>query len=282
LALGGFSAEGATLADLFGGGSITVGNSRFSNWELISLDATAAPAPLLSQISVNPITNDLTRPGLSYVANGQLTTLGINAIDLALRFRVQALTDGKSYVDQELGLTSFHFGAGTGLAYLTQELASPTGADLGATLVMADKGSNFFQLSDDASFAHHFSLSVTTSIFVTGLAATDTVDLSTFTQRFAQTGPQSPAGDFDVDGDVDGRDFLVWQRGGSPLPNSSSDLATWQANYGTIANLTATLTAVPEPSTAGMALIGTTAMLLSGARSAKRKTRPHSLRAELE
>jgi hypothetical protein len=39
-------------------------------------------------------------------------------------------------------------------------------------------------------------------------------------------------GDFDRDGDVDGRDFLVWQRGGSPTPFSASDLAHWQANYG--------------------------------------------------
>jgi hypothetical protein len=39
-------------------------------------------------------------------------------------------------------------------------------------------------------------------------------------------------GDFDHDGDVDGRDFLVWQRGGSPTPFSASDLANWQSNYG--------------------------------------------------
>lgn len=34
-------------------------------------------------------------------------------------------------------------------------------------------------------------------------------------------------GDFDFDGDVDGRDFLIWQR--NP---SVGDLADWQANYG--------------------------------------------------
>ena len=60
-------------------------------------------------------------------------------------------------------------------------------------------------------------------------------------------------GDFDVDGDVDGRDFLLWQRGGSPNgtpggPVSAADLADWQANYG-FPPLTATSTAVPEPGT---------------------------------
>jgi fibronectin-binding autotransporter adhesin len=47
-------------------------------------------------------------------------------------------------------------------------------------------------------------------------------------------------GDFDLDGDVDGRDLLVWQRN-----TSLGDLADWQANYGTEA-LSASF-AVPEP-----------------------------------
>ena len=37
----------------------------------------------------------------------------------------------------------------------------------------------------------------------------------------------------DGDGDVDGRDFLVWQRSGSPAPLSAGDLADWQDSYGT-------------------------------------------------
>jgi hypothetical protein len=40
-------------------------------------------------------------------------------------------------------------------------------------------------------------------------------------------------GDFDSDGDVDGRDFLRWQRGQSTTPLSSGDLADWRNNYGT-------------------------------------------------
>jgi hypothetical protein len=49
-------------------------------------------------------------------------------------------------------------------------------------------------------------------------------------------------GDFDEDGDVDGSDFLLWQR--TP---SVGDLAAWQTNYGLSAT-TATATTVPEPS----------------------------------
>ncbi len=57
--------------------------------------------------------------------------------------------------------------------------------------------------------------------------------------------PIVSTGDFDYDGDVDGRDFLAWQRGRSPLPLSASDLATWQGDYSS--PFTANI-AVPEPS----------------------------------
>jgi hypothetical protein len=48
-------------------------------------------------------------------------------------------------------------------------------------------------------------------------------------------------GDFDGDGDVDGRDFLIWQR--NP---SVGNLADWQTNYGQSTLFTSR--AVPEPS----------------------------------
>lgn len=55
-------------------------------------------------------------------------------------------------------------------------------------------------------------------------------------------------GDFDNDGDVDGSDFLLWQRGGSPNPRTAADLASWSAGYGG-ANLSVAVIAVPEPCT---------------------------------
>ncbi len=57
-------------------------------------------------------------------------------------------------------------------------------------------------------------------------------------------------GDFDNDGDVDGRDFLLWQRGGSPSFLSAGDLADWQTNYG--AGALHAVTAVPEPAAFGL------------------------------
>jgi hypothetical protein len=55
------------------------------------------------------------------------------------------------------------------------------------------------------------------------------------------------AGDFDLDGDVDGRDFLTWQRN-----QTIGNLADWQANYS--ANDQAIVATIPEPN--GVLLLG--------------------------
>jgi hypothetical protein len=66
--------------------------------------------------------------------------------------------------------------------------------------------------------------------------------------------------DFNGDGSVDGRDFLIWQRGfggmGSPSTGDANgdgevnaeDLSIWQTQYAIVPELTANSAAVPEPS----------------------------------
>lgn len=63
----------------------------------------------------------------------------------------------------------------------------------------------------------------------------------------AYLGTQAP-GDFDSDGDVDGHDFLVWQR----YPEVGS-LVAWRANFGALA---AANVAVSEPASAAILLVG--------------------------
>ena len=67
---------------------------------------------------------------------------------------------------------------------------------------------------------------------------------------------QSLTGDFDFDGVVGGADFLLWQRGGSPNPFSAEDLAAWETNYGATYSLSAVSSAVPEPSSLLILLVG--------------------------
>lgn len=67
------------------------------------------------------------------------------------------------------------------------------------------------------------------------------------------------AGDFDLDGDVDGADFLTWQRG-VPGTYGAADLADWESNYGAgtpaAVNLGGATAAVPEPATVLLAIAG--------------------------
>ncbi|NOY40572.1 MAG: PEP-CTERM sorting domain-containing protein [Planctomycetes bacterium] len=63
-------------------------------------------------------------------------------------------------------------------------------------------------------------------------------------------------GDFDGDGDVDGFDFLKWQRGETSSPLSEQDLSDWEENFGTLNSGATAATAVPEPSTLLLLVLG--------------------------
>lgn len=59
-------------------------------------------------------------------------------------------------------------------------------------------------------------------------------------------------GNYDGDGDVDGADFLAWQR----TDGSTGELADWQTNYGITSNPPEAATSVPEPSSLLICLFG--------------------------
>ena len=74
------------------------------------------------------------------------------------------------------------------------------------------------------------------------------------------------SGDFDDDGDVDGNDFLIWQKGfgissGATLTDGDAngdgrvdgtDLAIWQDTYGLVLNSLSSASVVPEPTASFM------------------------------
>lgn len=87
------------------------------------------------------------------------------------------------------------------------------------------------------------------------------------TFRFVQVASaQIKDGDFDFDKDIDGEDFLLWQRGKSFVPHSAEDFAAWQANYGAPSSLAFTQP-LPEPSgallVAMFVVVGTCRMRLA-------------------
>ncbi|BBO32803.1 hypothetical protein [Lacipirellula parvula] len=74
---------------------------------------------------------------------------------------------------------------------------------------------------------------------------------------FADVLPAAAAGlpgDFNGDEIVDGADFLVWQRGSSPQPLSTSDLDLWKANFGSVGSAASALS-VPEPASLTLAAL---------------------------
>ena len=71
-------------------------------------------------------------------------------------------------------------------------------------------------------------------------------------------------GDFDQDTDIDGNDFLEWQRGASPNALSQTDLNDWQVGFGEMLNPVEAAVSIPEPST--LLLAGLAGVLLFGLR----------------
>jgi hypothetical protein len=71
-------------------------------------------------------------------------------------------------------------------------------------------------------------------------------------------------GDFDLDGDVDGRDFLIWQRGGGL---NASDLADWKLHYGFSNMSLSAQVSLPEPTTVAMIAM----MLVVGTMSGRKR-----------
>ena len=81
--------------------------------------------------------------------------------------------------------------------------------------------------------------------------------------EFKPLATSGPSGDFDADGDVDGDDFLLWQRN----PGVGS-LSSWQGDYGDGGNTLAVNTAVPEPTTLVLLLFSLPCFLKRSARMA--------------
>ena len=74
--------------------------------------------------------------------------------------------------------------------------------------------------------------------------------------------PESTLGDFDNDGDVDGADFLEWQR-----DMNVGSLSDWEGNFGATPLGIATAAAVPEPGTCILVSMGL--LLVTGTRKQK-------------
>ena len=150
----------------------------------------------------------------------------------------------------------------------TDLLAFNGGAALGAGL------SNSFEASINTSTAGSFSAMYTLNFSDENLPGAS--GLGSLTLNLSGTVEAAAfidTADFDGDGDVDGRDFVVWQRGfgtGSTLETGDAnnsgtvdgdDLLIWQGQYGQEPGEFAAASAVPEPTSAALVVLCLTSIL---------------------
>lgn len=262
------STFGATLQDLLNGAVLTAGNARFGGWQLVSSDVTGAPVPNFSLITVTPLVNDLANPGLQFSGNGQLATTGVNALDLVLKFRVDVIAGSNSLTGHTLQITGITFSGNGGTSYVSDDLSAGAPGDLGSAVAIADHQSNFFQFTGTTTFAGKSQIFVTTNVFLTGLASTDGINLTAFTQRFAQSGAPGLLGDYNQNGKVDAADYVIWRNNTGTtnvLPNDAfggvigpSQYNQWRTHFGQSVGTGGSLSAatVPEPATAFPLIFG--------------------------
>jgi uncharacterized protein (TIGR03118 family) len=115
-----------------------------------------------------------------------------------------------------------NFGGGTIAGYNVA-----TGAELG---YLRDANGEIFSIDGiwGLAFGNGVSLGDSNALYFTAGPIEDTHGL------FGSLRASSPrlAGDFDGDHDVDGTDFILWQRGQSHVPLSGVDLARWRSGFG--------------------------------------------------
>ena len=71
-------------------------------------------------------------------------------------------------------------------------------------------------------------------------------------------------GGFDTDDDCDVADLMVWQRGLTPGGGDASDLAEWEANFGSVGEVLkagSAVQSIPEPTGAGLLFLGGLALV---------------------
>jgi hypothetical protein len=171
--------------------------------------------------------NDATLPSNTLVLNSTTTYFAAAVIDYANDFVTAYLYDGAEWKSQAVQV-AFTNDVGPG--------------NLGLSIGRRSDGQRPYNGSMDD-----------VHIFTNVLTEAELQDMAGYV-------PPGADGDFDDDGDVDGRDFLVWQRGESPSSLSAEDLAAWADAYGAAPGLAA-VTAVPEPTSIAMAIAALSMLL---------------------
>jgi hypothetical protein len=240
--------------------------------------ATSGPAPPTGTVSIEPTFDVQLRPGNQYPIGDGMTTLVIDGgsgtsfpvLQVLAEFPLGQIPDGAHVTAAQLKLDATSASsslrinamgyAGDGLASLSDELAAATlvGSQAGPFTSAGD-----ITLNLDAAFIEsllqgdaHLGLKLTSAfagpyINIASLESTGAAPTLVVTFELGQ------GGDFDADADVDGADFLLWQRG-QGAEYDASHLAQWTTAFGA-----PVAAAVPEPAAALLAALGSAAAFIA-------------------
>jgi hypothetical protein len=269
----------ATLASI-------AGSTKIVHWRGLAYSGfTVHEAPgedVLDDITVEGIHDDL-YSGLSFSMNSEvMTAVGINGHkQLVLSYRVSNSEGASNIGAAKLRVQGA--AAGVGFAGAGISLSDKSPFPLATFLGFANVGVSQHLHSDNANDAEVLRgtgsvLGVTADFLASTVAATDSARVASVQHLFALEN-NVLTGDYNLDGVVNGPDFLVWQRqlgarveeegpdglidldadGNRDGRVNASDLAVWAGRFGTGAVDAAI--GVPEPITAAGLLAGIVAIV---------------------
>ena len=208
----------------------------------LAVGQTFSHASLPRTITTNGVDVGLSSYGGSSGANGRIidaTLFGAsnNALFLAANLRAEIVLSSPSsggffFFRNQGGVNLLEINGQT-LNFTHSSLAGSTFSSLGAVSIHSSALTGSYRSVKLDGVIHKLA-------FIGQELTVDSVQLSLF------DGPASP-GDYDRNGQVDGRDFLIWQRGGSPQAMSTSDLSEWSGHFSSVTSTILSSTAVPEP-----------------------------------
>ena len=104
----------------------------------------------------------------------------------------------------------------------------------------------------------------------------DLLDLYTQAEVDAGVLPQPVAGDYNGNGSVDAADYVLWRKGGTlanevdtPGTVNAADYTAWRARFGNPSGSGLGTTAIPEPATSVLFVLGLAALPMNRRRNSR-------------
>jgi len=253
----------APLSDLLAGGTLWSGDKQFSDFSYHG----GGDMPDAEDIFVKAITDAEGNFGIRF-QGAFVDAFGGGASDALIDYKVTAGA-GRLITDVNLAANPLVIGGNQGLVSITETFL-PDNDDTVLSVYDIKPGSRkltdgSFLLDENGDLAPVKELHVQKDIITWSQGLGSAATLSFIDQTFSQcdADPMNPGacivdfppplvdlpgltGDFNLDGTVDGSDYIVWRRGMGTI-YTATDLENWRANFGQTADGGTASNTVPEP-----------------------------------